>query len=246
MMYRILIIILFTGFLYSCTKEEGTGGNATIKGEVIIRFYNDDFSEIISESPAKEEDVYILYGDDFSVGDQVETNYEGYFEFKYLRPGDYTIYVYSDDSSNLEYSNMMEVIKEVKISDRNETVDIGELVRRESLNYDDGNSSISGRVFLINYLNSSQWPHLVVKDTSLAQEQEVYLIYGEHRFYDERIRTNYDGTFTFENLIKGKYKIFLYSEDVSGGTQDEVWDIDKEITEEKQNIVLNDIYIYQL
>ena len=33
--------------------------------------------------------------------------------------------------------------------------------------------------------------------------------------YDDNIKTNYDGTFKFNNLRKGSYKVFAYNEDKS-------------------------------
>jgi hypothetical protein len=246
---RPIICILITGILLaasiSCSKDEGVGGTATIRGRVLIYDYNDDFSVLLSEYNAAEEDVYIIYGDDKTFGDQVETNYDGTFEFNYLLPGDYTVYVYSEDSSaNMLHDTM--AIKNITISRKDDVVDAGTFVKINVLDFDDGNSSISGKIYKIQYDPATVCTLYPQSDTILAQEQEVYIVYGNHEYYDDRIRTHYDGTFRFSNLIKGIYQIYAYSEDITGG--DELIPIIRqtEITKENQDIVLNDIYIENL
>ena len=165
--------------LLSCTKDEGVGGNATIRGKVIVRNYNDDFSILLSEHSASEEDVYIIYGNDKTFGDQEETNYDGIFEFNYLLPGDYSVFIYSGDTtSNLLYDTV--VVKNITISKKDDVVDAGTLAKINVLDFDEGNSSISGRVYLVNYDPSTVCTQYPVSDTAYAQEQEVYIVYGSH------------------------------------------------------------------
>ena len=38
----------------------------------------------------------------------------------------------------------------------------------------------------------------------MRTEQEIYLTYNNHTFYDDRIRTQADGEFEFGGLIPGK------------------------------------------
>ncbi len=231
--------------LFSCTKDEGVGGKATIRGKVIVQDYNDDFSIMLSEYNAAEEDVYIIYGKDKTFGDQVETNYDGTFEFSYLLPGDYSIFIYSEDSSvNLLYDTV--VIKNITISKKDDIIDAGTFVKINALDFDEGNSSISGRIYLVNYDQSTICTEYPVSDTSFAQEQEVYIVYGSHEFYDDRIRTHYDGTYKFSHLIKGIYKVYTYSEDISGATQMIPVIRQVEITKENQHIIIDDIYIEKI
>ena len=49
--------------------------------------------------------------------------------------------------------------------------------------------------------------------TYLAEEEDVYLVYGtENSFYDDDVKTSYDGTFEFNYLQKGDYKVFVYQD----------------------------------
>jgi hypothetical protein len=117
-----LALLLMT----ACEKGAGEGGTSTIKGVVITQEWDGSFSEIRDQYPSQEEDVYIIYGDDDFYGDDVKTNYNGVYEFKYLRKGSYTIYVYTKDASvNYDVTNRKLLIKrEVQITSNNQTVTV--------------------------------------------------------------------------------------------------------------------------
>lgn len=102
-----------------------------------------------------------------------------------------------------------------------------------------GTSSISGRVYVVNYYS---YP-AAIKDTSYAQEEDVYIIYGDDKVYSDRFRTHYDGTYRFQYLRKGKYTVFAYSEDSTGGSQDIPVIREVEITDNNQEVETKDMYI---
>ncbi|MEO0403765.1 MAG: hypothetical protein AAF193_02735, partial [Bacteroidota bacterium] len=58
------------------------------------------------------------------------TNYDGEFEFQFLRPGTYTIYTYSKDTTGQTGvdPDRMAIIQELEISDRKQTVDAGSFI----------------------------------------------------------------------------------------------------------------------
>src|SRR4051812_30437130 len=85
--------------LISCKKEAGEGGQATITGKVYVRQYNKTFTTFIGEYYAQGEDVYIIYGNETAVGNRVRTNYDGTYQFSFLRKGSYKVYAYSKDST---------------------------------------------------------------------------------------------------------------------------------------------------
>ena len=198
-------------FCMSCQKEPGVGGNGAITGTLIEKFYNDDYSLLIEERPAVDEEVFILFGDDQVLGDRVFTGQTGAFRFEFLYPGEYHIYYQSEDPDHPgdEWTTVHTVSLE-----RGGELDMGQLEKVTALDFDEGTAVIKGVVWEVNYVNESRWPNLVVESEDFAHEHEVYLTYGEHAFYDERVRTQYDGYFEFNNLIPGEYLIFLYSEDV--------------------------------
>lgn len=112
---------------YSCKKEEGEGGNSSIYGKVFVKDYNAEFTQIKEEYYGPDEWVYIIYGDNKDYGDRILTNFDGTYEFKYLRPGTYTVYCYSKDST-LVTSAPLPVIRKVDISDKKQEVEVPDLV----------------------------------------------------------------------------------------------------------------------
>jgi hypothetical protein len=75
-------------------------------------------------------------------------------------------------------------------------------------------------------------------------DQDVYIIYGaENTFYDDDIKTSYDGSFEFRYLRKGTYKIFVYEDCNScpSGKKEVLRQV--EIKAKKQNLLMDTIYI---
>lgn len=209
-------------------------GNASVSGKVIERTYNEDFSILLSEEVAKDEDVFLQLAGSKYLFEDTKTSSSGEFKFENLWAGDYAVYSYSDTSVT---GGTDQVIAEISI-ENNESKNIGDLIVNRVADWDDGRASIKGSITLTNYTGST------IKDISAAQEQEVYLVYNNHEFYDERIRTSYDGTFEFQNLILGDYKIFVYSDDVvTGKTEKEVVSFNVTISETDEMIDLGSFNI---
>jgi hypothetical protein len=121
------LIAMMVAAMFSCSKEAGEGGNSTIYGKMTTYNYNAEFTNLRGIYPSADEDVYIIYGNDRSYSERVRTNYEGVYEFKYLRPGDYTIYAYSKDSTLTLVSEMVAVIRNVTITGNKETVEVEDM-----------------------------------------------------------------------------------------------------------------------
>ena len=129
-MKRINLFLLFVLLnFWSCKKTAGEGGNSSIKGKVLTEEWNKTFTVKNFEYPGADEYVYIIYGDDVSYGDRIKTSYDGAFEFKYLRPGNYKVYVYSQQyQTSTNQSPFTPVLKEVEITKKKEVLDLGTLV----------------------------------------------------------------------------------------------------------------------
>jgi len=135
-----LIISLVMLTLIGCKKESGEGGNSSISGNVIViqRAVSSNPLTGIDTLAAADVEVYIIYGDNTSPGDRIRANYNGEFEFSNLRQGDYTVYVYSDDTTGTinpssEAFNLMVVPRIVTISDKKEKVETGNFTIYEDL-----------------------------------------------------------------------------------------------------------------
>ncbi|MEN9332877.1 MAG: hypothetical protein RLY35_57 [Bacteroidota bacterium] len=130
----ILSIAIGAALLFSqCQKEAGDGGLASISGVINkeVRVVLSNPASAMEESfPAVDQEVYIVYGDHTSPDDKVVTNYEGKFEFKGLRKGDYTIYTYSLDTAGTAAAaqSPMAVKVNVKITERTQEKTIDPMV----------------------------------------------------------------------------------------------------------------------
>ena len=84
---------------------------------------------VVATYPAADEDVFVIFGDNLSPDERVLTSYDGQFEFQFLRRGNYTIYVYSGDTTGQVGvdQNRMPIIREVEITERREEIDLGEI-----------------------------------------------------------------------------------------------------------------------
>jgi len=229
--------------LVSCEKDEGMGGTGSISGAIIEHFYNDDFSQLIRTGPAVDEEVFIVFGSDNIPGERVNTGSEGHFRFDFLYPGAYQIYYKSEDSTMVPGDEWQ--IIQVDLG-KGEELDLGELEKSTTLDYNDGAAVISGVVRKTKYDKDSRWPNLVIEYIDFAHEHEVYITYGNHTFYDDRIRTQDDGYFEFKDLLPGKYRVFLYSEDVTRVTEHVVLQYEVTITEPDQEFDLGLIDIYAI
>jgi hypothetical protein len=121
LLFSLLVSVVIV-VLTSCEKKEGVGGTSTIAGKIWVKDYTEDFSILKAEYWAEEEDVYIIYGSDSIYSDKTKTNYDGSYWFQYLNEGEYTIYVYSRDSStiNASASGRVAIKTTVSINDSGE------------------------------------------------------------------------------------------------------------------------------
>jgi hypothetical protein len=117
-------------FFSGCQKVEGQGGSSSIVGKITVNNYNVGGSILEGVYPASDEKIYICYGEGNTIpSDDVNTSYDGTFEFKYLQPGKYTLYVYEDvlpEPANADQQKA--VIVSVEITGKKSTVDAGEIV----------------------------------------------------------------------------------------------------------------------
>lgn len=96
---RIYLLFPLAFIIASCSKTEGTGGNSSIRGKVMVRSYDKTFTKLQGVYPGTEINVYINYGSQPGVGNSMKTDYNGDYYFPYLFAGNYTVYAYSKDST---------------------------------------------------------------------------------------------------------------------------------------------------
>ena len=121
---KILLLTFLILLLFNSCKKEGIGGDASITGYVHVQKWNSTFTQYVGEYDGKDVYVYIVYGNHAGYDKRIKTDYKGQFEFPYLYKGDYTVYVYSRDSSFIDPSGTIPVLRNINITKRTETVNL--------------------------------------------------------------------------------------------------------------------------
>lgn len=101
-----------------------------------------------------------------------------------------------------------------------------------------GTSTITGKVYVKEY---SQAGNLLAE--YYGEEERVYIIYGDGTTYDNDFRTSYDGSYKFQYLNKGTYKVFCYSRCDTCASGNEAILKEVEITSNNSTVEVEDIVI---
>lgn len=132
-MKKIIFLLALTLAFSACKKDPGTGGAGTISGNVSkeVRVVLTNPGTTLYTVPAADLDVYIVYGEHVSPDDKVVTDYNGDFEFRNLRKGKYTVYVYSRDTTGqnppvIDPTKMV-VLKDVELTDNEDHAVVSDL-----------------------------------------------------------------------------------------------------------------------
>lgn len=105
-------------------------GDAVIKGVVIKRKYENGskWPDLVLEYEdyAHEHEVYLTYGNHISYDKRVRTSYDGTFEFRSLIPGNYKVFLYSEDVTAV--TEHVVLLFEVAIEEPDQVKDLGEII----------------------------------------------------------------------------------------------------------------------
>ena len=123
-----LLMLSLTLLSNSCKRGAGQGGSSEIKGRIYQYNVNLNFTSKLDSGWAQKQDVYLIYGDDVTFSDDQKTNFDGSYNFKYLRKGKYKVFTYSDDSSQAVPFRSKAVVRELEITKNKQTVELDSIV----------------------------------------------------------------------------------------------------------------------
>ncbi|MES2762744.1 MAG: hypothetical protein V4677_11070 [Bacteroidota bacterium] len=104
-----------------------------------------------------------------------------------------------------------------------------------------GFASIEGKIYMKDYDDS----YTIVTAEYYAPGETVYIIYGDGTEVGNTVKTSYDGSFKFNYLRKGKYKVYALTEDTTQpylAVPKEVL-MEVTITKKKEKVVLDDFVL---
>ncbi len=104
-----------------------------------------------------------------------------------------------------------------------------------------GFATIQGKVYVKNY---DAFFTNVTSEYYLPSEN-VYIIYGDGTEIGESVKTSYDGSFKFNYLRKGTYKVYVIGKDANSSPKGNPIEVlaKTEITKKKEVITLPDFVI---
>ena len=104
-----------------------------------------------------------------------------------------------------------------------------------------GTSSIRGKVYKYEVNGLGQ-----VLNEFYDADRDVYIIYGtEDETYDDKFATSHDGSYEFNGLNIGTYKVYSYTRCDLCPSGDTITSIEVEITEKDKIYQLEDLVIYK-
>ena len=196
-----IVLSALSFLLVSCNKDEGEGGTAVVEGKVMMVLHPDDDYNLHTDTVvAAKTDVFIIYGDEVIYGDDMETDAHGFYQFKYLKPGNYTVFAYSVLSTGEKVS----VSQTVKVA-AGKTVTFPTIYIHEGKAY--GTSMIKGQVWAT-YIHKGE-----NSGYGWAYEHRVYIRKVGAPYHFDDVRVGAEGYFYFQKLLPGTYEIYTVTED---------------------------------
>lgn len=101
-----------------------------------------------------------------------------------------------------------------------------------------GKASIEGTIKATRYVNNCT----TNAGSFLAEDEDVYIIYGDDPSYGDRVKTGPGGVFYFKYLRPGKYKIYAYSTTCTVAQKEAVI-MEVEITDKNQALITDTLRI---
>lgn len=200
MKIRLIGLLCVVLMFVSCKRNEGEGGTGVVQGYVMLINHPDDNYTLPADTiVAAKTDVFIVYGNSDFYGDDVETDDKGFYKFKYLTPGNYTVFAYS----TLASGDKVPVTASISIG-KGETGNVPTIYVHQGKAY--GTSIVKGKVYGLYYHNDTY------RGQGWAYEHRVYIRKEGDPYHFDDVRVGLDGVFAFQKLQPGNYEVFTFTE----------------------------------
>jgi len=206
--------------LSSCHKSAGIGGTSTITGTV-------KGTKVASVGQAESMDILCTSGAELEHGDYWllnSSNANQYFYVYYVNPtwisdadphlqgrtGIPVSFNYSDSNVDIAQKTQLAL---AGISSApfavTRTQDILHVIYSANIPVTDADNGTTS--FSIDVLNQGKLDGQGY--TQMAGNHEVFIVYGDHTFYSDMVVTDESGSFAFEGLQNGDYRVYVLGND---------------------------------
>ena len=199
----ILALVLVCLSLTGCNNKEGEGGTGTVQGYVRLVHHPDDDYQLTADTlNAAKTDVIIVYGNEAFYGDDTETNPDGFYQFEYLTPGNYTVFAYSTLATGEKVA-----VSETVTLERGSVVTAPDIYVHDGKAY--GTSIVQGKVWGVYFHNATY------RGEGWAYEHRVYLRKLGEVYHQDDVRVGLNGVFAFQKVLPGTYEVITYTQDAN-------------------------------
>ncbi|MDR3309054.1 MAG: hypothetical protein LBS80_03785 [Tannerella sp.] len=184
----------------SCNEDEGLGGSSSIEGYVYnVVHYDDYFTFRTDTFAALGKKVYLGFGSELGVGDDIDAGLDGYYRFNYLREGAYSVYALSELRSGQKVAE----VQQIKIGSG--VTKVPPIYIHSGDAY--GTAMIKGQV------NATYYHNGAMRDKGPGVGVRVYISHEEDDAPFDDLHAGDNGIFIFQKLLPGNYIIYVESED---------------------------------
>jgi hypothetical protein len=220
--YFFIVSLMTATLFFSCSKEEGQGGRSSISGTIEGTEISTSRAEVVEITAVTGTEID---GRDFLLLNNPEAGDNYFVWFNDLsnilgaplianRIGVQVNYNSGSSNNITVATNIENAINAISgspftVTRNNDLL----IITCNSKGYvTDSDNGISKLVVDVKVQGRNQ---TTVQSGTFANEN-VYIIYGsDNGAFDDNTKTSFDGTFKFDNLRKGSYQVFAYSEDES-------------------------------
>lgn len=203
----IISLLAIVSLTQSCINNEGIGGTGSVEGYVYKVLHPDgEFNFETDTVDGAEVRVYIQYGDEKPHGDDMRAGPDGYFKFKYLAKGTYTIFSYGEFPTGEK-----EVVTQTITIKNGETGHTNNLYLHSGKMY--GRHQIEGQLQAKYYYSNNSGALTLRKDLIGASDERIYIRKKGSKHSFKNVRSGEDGSFVFDRIPTGEYEIYAFSED---------------------------------
>ncbi len=208
---QVFLFSIFVLLAQGCINDEGEGGTGTVEGFVYRVIHSKDLYVFRADTfPAAKESVYITYGNSPIYGDKMDAGYDGFFRFRFLTKGKYSVFAYSNNADGSKTAVFDTVTIGAGATGRTKNIYIHEGSAYET-------SFIKG-IVRVTYVHKG----VVYASNQTGAGIRIFIRKKGNPYQFDEIRAGVDGVFIFQKILPGEYEVYTLTEDATTEALSEV------------------------